>query len=370
MSYLIEPKGFTRSINYRPPVNMQPEWEHLFRPDLAYKKVRLGVRQLRNVFVNHYGLVIDNGLLVKGCAPNIGFSSYDDGFYFPHWRKAMEQMLVCRFGKSLPSKRLDDGRTYLLIHSPWFSYYFWLTECIPRLMMVREHLRDLVLLYPQSWDEFPFINDTLGLFPELRIERIAKDVHLHVEHLVMPEVKPWTPMFIPEQIQQVRQLIFDAVDLKGVTPPYLGNIHLSRMDAKIKNFENREEVEMLLHQFGFQHVTMTGLSIFQQAAVMRVTEKTVSITGAGMSNFMFLSKDAQVLDVTNAGYLNHRKYKFHFWKLCCIVEASYQVLFCKYASDPSISLYAAQNLIADIPAMRAELETMAKQVQRADGIIE
>jgi capsular polysaccharide biosynthesis protein len=358
MSYLIPPKGFKQTIEYRPPLNMRPEWEHLFPPDHAYKKVKLGVRQLRNVFVNHYGLVIDNGLLVKGCAPNIGFSSYDDGFYFPHWKKAMEQMLVSQFGKSVPSKRLDDGRTYLLIHSPWFSYYFWLTECIPRLLMVREYLENLVLIYPEGWTKLPFVNETLALFPELQHEVIPADVHLFVKDLVMPEVKPWTPMFIPEQVLAVRTLIFDAADSSAISPPFTGNIHLSRQDARSRNFENRDEVTALLDEFGFHHVTMTGLSIFQQALMMRHAQNLVSITGAGMSNLTFIGEGANVLDMTFERYLTHSKYKFHFKKLADINNASYRVLFCSHTNDPKIHEFYFQNLIVDIPSMRTELTSM------------
>lgn len=63
MSYLIKPISFSKHIDYKLPVNYQPEWEHLFQPDYAYKKVKLGARILHNVFVNHYGLVLKNGLI-------------------------------------------------------------------------------------------------------------------------------------------------------------------------------------------------------------------------------------------------------------------------------------------------------------------
>jgi len=137
-------------IDYKLPLNFQPEWAHLFKPDFKYKTVDLKVKELKNVFVNHYGLVIKNGFLVQGCAPNTGFSNYDNGYYFKHWRRAAEQMLVCRYGNSLTSLRLDDNKRYLVIHSPWFSYYFWITECLPRLLMVKKQLKDLVLIYPEN----------------------------------------------------------------------------------------------------------------------------------------------------------------------------------------------------------------------------
>lgn len=92
MTYIINPISFSKHIDYKLPLNYQPDWAHLFQPDYAYKKVKLGARLLKNVFVNHYGLVINNGFLVKGCAPNIGHTKYDDdNFHYAHWRKASEQ---------------------------------------------------------------------------------------------------------------------------------------------------------------------------------------------------------------------------------------------------------------------------------------
>jgi len=361
MSYLIAPKGFSGAIDYQMPKNVEPSWAHLFPEDRKYLSVELGVRELRNVFVNHYGLVINNGLLVRGCAPNIGADAYDHGFYFTHWKKAMEQMLVSRFGKSIPSRNLDDERKYLIVHSPWFSYYFWVTECIPRLLSVRDQLKDLVLIYPEGWDRFPFVKDTLSLFPELQVERIERDIHLRVRNLIMPEVKPWTPMFIPEQVLAVRNLILDAADARGVKSPVSGNIHLSRMDAPRKNFENSREVSAVLDEFGYHHITMTGRSIFDQAVIMRSADRLVSITGAGMSNFTFIKEKASILDVTNAGYLTNDKYKFHFWKLACILGAEYRVLFCPHANNPEVPRFSLQNLIVETDSLRALLESMQKE---------
>ena len=188
----------TYNINYKLPLNFKNNWAHLFKPDYKYKTVNLRVRELKNVFVSHYGLVIKNGLLAKGCAPNIGFAPfYDKSAYYKHWRKGIEQMLVCKYGKSLPSVTYNDNRKYLIIHSPWFSYYFWITECLPRLLMVKKQLANLTLLYPESWEKFSFVNETLSLFPELQIQKIPCGTHIFVKNLILPEFKPQTLMFIP-----------------------------------------------------------------------------------------------------------------------------------------------------------------------------
>lgn len=358
MSYFIEPRNFSFKHEHRLPVNFKPEYEHLFRPDYKYLDVKLGVRSLENVFVNHYGLVLKNFLLVKGCAPNIGFSSYDDRFYYEHWRKAIEQLLVCKFGKSIPSIKLDPNKKYLLIHSPWFSYYFWITECLPRLLMVKDYLDELTLIYPESWKQFSFINETLLLFPKLKIEVVPADHQMFIKHLVMPEVKPWTPMFIPEQSLEVRKLILDEAFKRNVSVPSIKNLYLSRKDSKRKNFENETEVLNLLKKYGFEAVTFSGLSIFEQALLVHRAKNIVSITGAGMSNFTFLSEGTNVLDVTNEKYIHHKKYKFHYWKLTTIMRSNYFVQFCPHTNHPDVPRFSLQNLIPNLEEMEQIVHEM------------
>jgi len=361
MSYLIPPTPVYSSINYVPPVNMRTEWGHLFRPDHSYAKVKLGARQLRNVFVNHYGLVINNGLLVPGCAPNIGFGSYDEGFYYPHWRKAMEQNLVCRFGKSLIYKRLDDGRTYLIIHSPWFSYYFWLTECIPRLLMVKEYLKDLVLIYPESWSTLPFVNETLALFPELHIEVIPADVHLFATSLVMPEVKPWTTMFIADQVNDVRTLLFTALKSEGRKSQFGNRIFISRKSAARKKFVNENEAEETLTSLGFDPIVMENLSFFDQIATMREARDLITITGAGTINAIFMQTKGNLIDLPHRDYITLSQYKFHFFKLCNVLKINYSVFFLDRENNPNIDHYSKQNLYFDSDGITNHINTYLNQ---------
>ena len=365
MSYLVAPIPVRGAIDYAPPVNIRPEWEHLFRPDHTYTKVKLGARKLCNVFVNHYGLVIHNGLLVPGCAPNIGFGSYDESFYYSHWRKAMEQNLVCRFGKSLIYKRLDDNRTYLVIHSPWFSYYFWLTECIPRLLMVREHLKDLVLIYPESWKNLTFVNETLALFPELQLERIPSDVHLFVKDLVMPEAKPWTPMFIPDHVHAVRKLLFEALDAKTTDEHKRSDRHvyMSRSAAKRRKFTDEQAVETLLAAQGFEIVRMEHLGFMEQIALMRQTRLLAGITGAGHINILFMPEGGGFHDLTNVDYITKSQYKFHYFKLCNLLHIQYAVTFFEHENSPEADHYSNQNLIADTQRLNTDLNTLRTHVR-------
>lgn len=360
MSYLIEPHSFSQKINYRPPINMKPEWEHLFRPDDKYLSVKLGVRQLSNAFVNHYGLVIKNGLLVSGCAPNIGFSNYDEGFYFEHWQKAMEQMLVSRFGKSIPSIRLDDNRKYLIIHSPWFSNYFWITECIPRLLAVKDLLPELVLIYPENWKNVTYVNDTLSLFPELEKVVIPQDHQMFVKNLIMPEVKPWTPMFIPELVRETRSFLLMGsrkVSAKA-DKTQTESVYISRRHAARRKFLNEEDMEDFFIGLGISPVYMERLSFFEQIQVMNNAKFACGITGAGLANIHFMNEGSGFLDMTNIGYQKSDIYKFHYHKLCNVLDVKYAVQFFNYEEQKDIERFSQQPLIPDFRLLQKNINLL------------
>lgn len=334
-------------IDYKLPVNYKPEWGEIFQFDYKYKRVDLKVKELHHVFVNHYGLVIKNGLLIKGCAPNIGFSNYDKGYYYMHWRKAIEQMLVSKYGKSIPSLKLDDEKKYLVIHSPWFSYYFWVTECLPRLLMVKDFMSELTLIYPAAWRKMGFVNQTLELFPELNKIEIPEDCHLFVKNLIMPEVKPWTPMFIPEDVYNVRTLLLDEVEKRGIVSPYGEKIYISRKNAARKRFEDEAVAEETLKRFGFNAVIMEDHTFFEQIAIMKKARYVFAITGAGTINVLFMQKNGHLFDVPHRDYITRSQYKFHFFKLCNILNIDYSALFHDRVDDPAVDHYSKQNLIFD-----------------------
>jgi len=133
---------------------------------------------------------------------------------------------------------------------------------------------------------------------------------------------------------------------------------MSRRDSKRKNFENEDAVSAMLKENGFIDIAFGDISMFEQINIMHKAQNVVSITGAGMSNFTFLSSGANVLDVTNEKYLSHKKYKFHYWKLSNIVEADYYVQFCPHTNHSHIPRFSLQNLIAPIPAMERNIKLM------------
>ena len=359
--YFSKPINYSLDYKFELPINSDKSWSYLFNKDTQHKSINLGVRKLENVFVNHYGLVLNNLFLVKSSAPNTGFVNYkDDKFYFKYWKLLLEQNLVCKYGKSLESIKLDDTKQYLLLHSPWFSYYFWISECIPRLISVEEYLDDLTLIYPEEWDKITFVNETLALFPNLKIEKIKKGVHLIVPKLILPEVKPWSPIFIPELVYATKALLEKHVLSLNIELPRYEKIYISRKKAARRKFLDENEIEGFLNKEGFEAVVMEDYSFFEQIFLMMNAKVVCGITGAGHINAMFMKEGSYFFDFTNVGYKKSSIYKFHYHKLCNIVGLKYLVQFFDYKIDPNIQKFSQQPLVPDYKLLAENLKLLKK----------
>jgi capsular polysaccharide biosynthesis protein len=211
------------------------------------------------------------------------------------------------------------------------------------LISVQAHHPELHLIYPEVWNEIPFVRESLSLFPKLRREVVPPHYHLKVPHLIMPEVKPWTPMFIPEQTTQVRSLLLNLAN--SIPATARKKVYISRKKAARKKFQDEAGAEAYFSDKGFDAVYMEELSFKEQIALARDAEEMIAITGAGTINALFMKPNSVLMDLTNTAYLKKKQYKFHYFKLCNILKIKYAVLFCQAENNPTLKHYSMQNLI-------------------------
>lgn len=338
-------------INFMPPKGDAIHHPRLFKRQQSHLKWKLRRRELKDVFVTHYGLVLNSyGLLHPTCAPNLKLGP-DNNYYLPHLWKAWLQYLGAKRGKSLRLLRLSPKKTYLLVFSPWFSNYFWITECLPRLLAFKDDFPYLTLLYPEYWKNYSYVNESLDLFPELEREVIPDDVHMVVPNLVFQDVKPFSNAFIPEQMQMVRELFQDWLQ-KGSSAE---KILISRAKAR-RQFVDNEQIESIFKEHGYQSVVYEDVSFRQQIELSSRASSLAGITGAGHVNALWMKEGGSFLDFTNEAYLKNRRYKFHFYDLACINQVQYTLFLCPHEGKPGVDHVGNQNLVPNRQALHAFLE--------------
>jgi hypothetical protein len=351
------------------PKNISVEIEHYFLVRQKYKIRKPKVHYLKNAFISEQGLVVKNFLLNRYSAFNL-CGREDNTFYLPYWRLSLEQMLVSKFGKSLKSISLKDDKNYILIYSKWFNYSFWINSCLVRLIMAEKkgNLENSLLLYPEGWDNIPFVRDSLQCF-NIKKEVIPNDHNMFIKNLVLPETREWTASFYPTQIQEVRERIVPFALERTSLKKFPERIYLTRRKRSVRCVENENEILPVLDSFGYESINFEDFSFWDQVALMNNAKSFISVHGAGFSNVMFMKPGSAVLELINEPYAKV-EYQFPFWKLSSAAKLNYFAQFCSLRPEASkllrrgknhdsINTYLAdENVIVNTELFRENLEKM------------
>jgi capsular polysaccharide biosynthesis protein len=312
-------------IRTKLPLNLLEKDQYLFLSKESYKNKSLKINKLKNVFISHWGLLIHRLFLPLKSAENL-IGKYDNTFYRKHWRIAIEQYLVSKFGKSLPSQHFNDG-DYFTIHTPWFGYFSWLTTYLPRLIAIHKKYPHAILLAPEEWKSISYVKDSLELFPNLRMEIVMSDHHMFVKNFIFTQVRPWTSQFYPEHLEDVRNLfIAENAKVKNNLTP-VRRIYVSRKKANRRKIINEEAIEFFLKEHGFESICFEDYSIIEQVSIMQNAEFLVSMHGAGLTNAMFLNPKSTLFELTPS--IEYQKqFRFPFWRIASILNINYYIQFC------------------------------------------
>jgi hypothetical protein len=335
------------------PLNVSEEYVKLFNKKVHYDTPVLEVLLLRNVFVSHAGIVLKKMTIPLKSAENlIGF--YDQTFYWSHWRKAIEQLLVCKFGKSLQSIQLDKSDLYFTIHTPWFGYFSWLTTCIPKLLDVVRTYPNAILLVPQEWEKIDFVKNTLALFPDLKMKTLPSDSHAFIDHFVLAQNRPWTSVFYPKQIQEVRD-VFIKESLKVTIKP-IKRLYVSRKKALRRKIINELELVDFVKSKGFEEICFEDYSIIEQVFLMQNAECLISMHGAGLTNVLFMNPESSVLEITPIVERDYQ-FRFPFWRIASILKLNYFVQFSK-TIDSGESDFYSRNIDVNLAELQCNVGLM------------
>jgi hypothetical protein len=314
------------------PINLETNRIPYFTKLNTYKYRIPQVREIKKVFVTHEGIVLKNGLIVKGCAFNT-HGNKDNNFKLTFWKTALEQMLVCRFGKSLPFKKYSK-KTYTIIHTKWFNYAFWVNSSIVRLLNLKEKglLDTTILLVPEKIFRIPFVHETLEQF-DIKIQIIPNGNHMFIDHFIHTETRDWSTEFSPKELIRLRNFLIPIAERKTNEFKLKSDkIYLSRKKRGIRSIENEIELESFLQQHGFITIYFEDYDIWEQIKIMTQAKIFISIHGAGCTNILFMSKGSNFIELINQPY-SEIEYKFPFWKIAMLSNIVYHPIFCPIKSS-------------------------------------
>ena len=325
---------------------------------------------IKRVFMSHEGLVLKNNFLVNRCAFNLK-GNYDNTFHKTFWKLALEQYFVSRFGKSLNLYRIKYP--VLLIHSKWFNYSFWITDCLNRLLLAEEKglLNKVKLIYPEEWKNINYVNESLEGFNVEKI-MIPKGTHVYSDKLHFVQTRKWTSSFSPSQMKKLRERIIDCSYAKIINLKVADKIYLTRKNRGVRGVENEEAIIQVLKKYKFSVLDFSEYSFWEQVFIMRNAKCFISIHGAGFANILFMEKGSSVLELINETYAEI-EYRFPFYHLANAIDLKYFAQFGKVENEnlrnfnnkENYQLYEKEYLVnqditIDINRFEANIELMIK----------
>ncbi len=354
------------------PINVKANDKHFFENRLTYKVNKLSVKQYKNVFVSHEGLCLKNLRLLPRSTFNMTlFNGIDRSIYGSYYKLVMEQYLVSKYGKSLINYKLPKNEKYIVIHTKWFNYAFWINSSLLRLIMTKKYWPNAKVIYSESWDQISYVTESLKAFKDVSFERIPKGHHLTIPNLIFPEVRKWTASLNPESCQLVRSYMLQKlpalITKKDRTINNSERIYLTRSKRKVRMLANEIEVQEILKENGFSIVVFEELTFWEQVRIMSEAKVFVSIHGAGFNNINFMPEGGKVLEFINKKYAE-LEYTFPFWRLSNCLNLKHHIQFCmpEDATNTNVSdgvsstnkLLVNENLIVDIEQFKINLKLL------------
>jgi capsular polysaccharide biosynthesis protein len=245
------------------------------------------------------------------------------------------------------------GRLGLIAGRGDCNYYHFVVDVLPRLGML-EQCPDVAP--PERWYvplSLPFHGQLLDLLGIPADQRVDAEEHPHVQadELVVPsliteKIPPWIVSWLRAK------LLPDGPPAGPRT-----RIYVSRGPSPHnRSVRNEAAVRDLLAEYGFHRVDPGQLSVAEQIATFAQAELIVGTHGAALTNIVFASPGARVIELFPAGYLLP-----DYWWLASVVPG----VDYRYLSAAGGRQFGLRNrgslLVADLDVNLDHLRTLVEE---------
>jgi capsular polysaccharide biosynthesis protein len=208
--------------------------------------------------------------------------------------------------RHLPQAHRLNGTLAVLAIRYSENYCHWMFEFIARAALLRD-------AYP-NWEELDgivldptragFQVETLKILgiPENKLIFNQEGIYLKADELVVPSPFAHWPVFDPATCQLLRSLFLQNPKFTQDSAKYPKRIYLTRSEATYRRVLNDAEVQAWLASVGFVSVTLSQMSVAEQATMLSMAEVVVAPHGAGLTNLVFCKPGTKVLEIFPYNY--------------------------------------------------------------------
>ena len=309
--------------------------ENRFELNLVYTEKSRRLRKIRNVVAIYNGLLFKNLKLVPKSVMNLT-GRKDNTFYLKFWRHAIEVFLVSKFGKSLELTKIKEEPVGM-VHGPWFNYFFWVTEYLPKALRLIESNKNLKLIYPEGWDNIPYVKDSLSFIPNKSLFKIPDSSILSFTELHILDSRQYSNIFIKEDINLVRSVIPKNILVGSSLNNAKKRVYITRRNAKRRKVSNEDKLIELLDKYGFETHCFENKSFDYQVKLLSQTEIVVSVHGAALTNMIWMSPGSKVIELNAKP--SKEELRISYWRLANACDHKYFLCNCNQENPENLDSY-------------------------------
>lgn len=184
-------------------------------------------------------------------------------------------------------------------------YWHWMVDLLPRLHLLRRYSRevapvDRIVISPIRTKFQEEMLTALGVDRSTLLQTDRNAFHIRADRILAPSITQQVPA------RWVCDFLHDELG------PNLGEgrietpelLYVSRNDARNRRLLNEDAVMARLEPMGFRKITMTGLTVADQAALFRNARVVITPHGSGLTNMVFCNPGTVVIELFQPAYVN------------------------------------------------------------------
>ena len=268
------------------PVNFEPGDGWLFEHELQRTLPESRLIEMRGVRISPDGILFKAGRILP---ESFAFPSHLEGWTRPRRLRFLIGNYLLR-----RATRIDSDAVWVVDN--WSTGYFhWLADALPRLFLVRQHLKDWTLLLPYTARALPFVEPSMAPFGVGRVRYAGEDEVLTCRRLFVPTHAAPSGHFNDAVIQSVRLVLLTAY--AGGCEAGADRLYISRAAARGRKLSNEAGVLDVMRRFGFRVLQAESCPFEEQVRAAAASRYLVSNHGAGLTNMLFMRSGSHVLEL-------------------------------------------------------------------------
>ncbi len=214
-----------------------------------------------------------------------------------------------------------------IINDHCFNYFHWVTEALPRLLLIKENKIKGTVLLPSKWSSNAFIKSSLGV---LGYEHEYYDLNSinYIPRIISANHLASTGNYNPKYIKMVKD---------SIKKDHSENLRLwvLRNENQSRHINNRNELINLLEKYNIKTIRPEEISFQKQVSFFSKASFIGGIHGAGLTNMIFMDEESNVLEIKTQSTEKNNA----FYSLASALSHNYYYLRSKAKeSDQGITL--------------------------------